>query len=57
MLSILSSIIAIYYKINFLTGIEESFQKVHTSTTFFFVVSELQLIEVKCVVKQQDFEI
>ena len=39
-------------KINFLTGLQESFHKVHTSTTLPFVVSELQLIEVKCVVKQ-----
>ena len=53
MLNILSSTIAIRYcKIKFLTDLEESFQKVHTSTTRPFVASELQLIEVKCVVKQ-----
>ena len=34
MLNILISTIAIWYhKINFLTGLQESFQKVHTSTT------------------------
>ena len=50
MLNILSSTIVMI--LNFVIGLEESFQKVYTATTLPFVVSELQLIEVKCVVKQ-----
>ena len=38
--------------INFLIGLKESFQKMYTFTSLPFVVSDLQFIKVKCVVKQ-----
>ena len=38
-------------KLNFLLGLEESFQKMYPFTLLSFVVFELQLIKIKCVVK------